>query len=447
MPVLFRVIFARERQPMRRKSRPSRLLLILGSLAACVAACSAVLALPPVQERVGWRISEVRASIWYALFPPEESVFTPDPTLAAMVQQTLTAAAPTPAPTSTPAPESSPTATPTVTATRPPLPPSVTLTGVRHEYQKWNNCGPATLSMGLSFWQWDGDQRPIAEFTKPNPRDKNVMPYELVAFVNGQTNLRALTRPGGDLDLIKALLAAGFPVIVEKGFEGYGFEGWMGHYALITGYDDARARVMTQDSYISSDFPFPYDDLMKYWRHFNFTYIVIYPPEREAELLALLGRHADETVAVADAAQRASDDIFRLDGREQFFAWFNRGTNLVALQDSAGAAAAYDEAFRLDADLAIRDPENRPWRLMWYQTGPYWAYYYTGRYSDVISLASRTLANMSEPVLEESYYWRGLAREAAGDLPGAIEDLRRAVEMHPGFEPALAQLERLGVDP
>jgi len=430
------------------RKRPRSLTWVLG-LAALVACCLGAVAasnLPPVQERLGWRISEARAQLWYALFPPEESVFTPDPTLVEMVRQTLTAAAPTPAPTSTPQPEAPPTATPSPSATRPPLPVSIELAGVDHEYQQWNNCGPATLAMGLSFWDWPGDQRPIADYTKPNPRDKNVMPYELADFVNSQTDLRALTRDGGDLELLKRLIASGFPVIVEKGFEGYGFEGWMGHYALVTGYDDARQRVNTQDSYIGDDFPFPYDDLVKYWRNFNYVYVVIYPPEREAELSALLGSQADEGAANAAAAQRASDEIFQLTGRDQLFAWFNRGTSLVALQDYAGAAAAFDEAFRIDAELLTTDPESRPYRIMWYQTGPYKAYFYSGRYNEVINLATHTLANMSEPVLEESYYWRGLAREAVGDVPGAIEDLRAALNMHPGFTPALEQLRRLGVD-
>jgi hypothetical protein len=403
-------------------------LLVLGIGVFCIGVAAALTNLPPIQERFGWRLSEARAQIWYAIFPPEESVFTPDPTLVEMVRETLTAAAPTPAP------------------TRPPLPASIELAGVRHEYQQWNNCGPATLAMGLSFWDWEGDQRPIAEFTKPNPRDKNVMPYELAEFVNTQTELRALTRDGGDLELLKSLIAAGFPVILEKGFEGYGFEGWMGHYALVTGFDDARQRVNTQDSYIGDDFPFPYDDLINYWRNFNYTYVVIYPPEREAELLSLLGSAADEGAANSTAATRASEEIFQLAGRDQLFAWFNRGTSLVALQDYAGAAAAYDEAFRLDAELLGTDPDLRPYRIMWYQTGPYKAYYYSGRYNEVINLATHTLANMSEPVLEESYYWRGLAREAVGDVPGAIEDLRAALNMHPGFEPALSQLRRLGVD-
>ena len=30
-------------------------------------------------------------------------------------------------------------------------------------------------------------------------------------------------------------------------------------------------------------------------------------------------------------------------------------------------------------------------RMMWYQTGPYFAYYYSARYQDVINLANTTL--------------------------------------------------------
>ena len=299
--------------------------------------------------------------------------------------------------------------------------------------------------MALSFWGWEGNRDVVGPVIKPDAKDKNVMPYELAAFVEAQTDLRALVRVGGDLDLIKRLIAAGFPVIVEKGFEGYGFEGWMGHYALITGYDDARQQVTTQDSYISSNFPFPYDDLVSYWRNFNYTYLVIFPPDREAELLSLLGGQADEAAAFAAAAEKASEEIFRLSGRDQLFAWFNRGSSLVALDDYAGAALAYDEAFAIDTQMAVADPDNRPWRMLWYQTGPYWAYFYSGRYDKVIGLATQTLVASSEPVLEESYYWRGLAWDALGDRSRAIEDMRSAVEMHPGFDPALFYLQQWGV--
>jgi hypothetical protein len=415
-------------------------------LLACLVSGAWVYSLPSFQERFGWRISEARAAVWYALFPPEESVFTPNPTLAAMVQQTLRAFTPTPSSTPTAGPTASPTPSPTATIVPTPLPAHVALSGTRHEYQKYNNCGPATLAMALSFWGWDGDQRPIAAYTKPNPRDKNVMPYELVDFVQSQTDLRAVTRVGGSLDRLKAFIAAGFPVMVEKGFEGPGFDGWMGHYELLTGYDDARERFTAQDSYIGSDLPIPYAELESYWRAFNYTYLVPYPAEREAEVMALLGPDADEEANVAAAAQKASDEIYALTGRDLLFAWFNRGTNLVAEQDYAGAAAAYDEAFRLDAELAALDPDTRPWRILWYQTGPYWAYFYSGRAYDVINLATQTLGNMSEPILEESYYWRALARQSIGDVDGAIEDLRTSLTYHPGFQPAIYQLSLLGVD-
>ncbi|HEX7974200.1 MAG TPA: tetratricopeptide repeat protein [Anaerolineales bacterium] len=315
---------------------------------------------------------------------------------------------------------------------------------MKQEYQGWNNCGPATLAMALSYWGWQGNQYTIAPSTKPNPRDKNVMPYELADYVKEKTPFKVIVREGGETELLKRFLAAGLPVIIEKGFEGPEFDGWMGHYVLVTGYSDPDQLFTLQDSYYGPDQVMGYKDMERYWRAFNFTYLVVFPAEREAEVMAILGSQADETFNDQYTAQKASDEIFTLTGRDQYFAWFNRGTSLVALQDYTGAATAYDQAFALYPSIPEKE---RPWRMMWYQTGPYWAYYYTGRYQDVIDLATKTLDNMSEPVLEESYYWRALAREALGDVPGAIEDLQTSLKQHPGFKPGIEQLERLGVGP
>lgn len=423
----------------------NRLLIALVVVPALVIVAALLYNFPPINEQLAWRIDAWKASVKYALNPPEEAIFVPEGGQEDATAIVLPTATPTPQPSPTatqPGPTETPlpTLTPTVTPT--PLPESVTLRGVIHEYQKWNNCGPANLSMALSYWGWEGDQRDTAAYLKPNQRDKNVMPYEMTAYVNQQTDLRALWRVGGDLDLLKRFIAAGFPVIVEKGFEGAGFDGWMGHYETITAYDDARGHFLAQDSYIMPDLPVSYEDMETYWRHFNYTYIIVYPPEREAEVMALLGPQADETYNYQYAAQKASDDIFTLEGRAQMFAWFNRGTNLVYLDDYAGAAAAYDEFFALYAAL---DPAevNPPWRNLWYQTGPYWAYYYTGRYYDVLNLATTTIETASEPAIEESWYWRALAKEALGDIDGAIADLREAVALNSNFRSAQTQLERI----
>jgi tetratricopeptide (TPR) repeat protein len=61
----------------------------------------------------------------------------------------------------------------------------------------------------------------------------------------------------------------------------------------------------------------------------------------------------------------------------------------------------------------------------------------------VINLAESTLVNVDKPVLEETYYWRGLAREALGDRAGAIEDLQRAYTLNPNSTPAGNELRRL----
>ena len=298
--------------------------------------------------------------------------------------------------------------------------------------------------MALSFWKWPGNQLDTAAYMKPNPRDKNVMPYEMEAFVEENTDLQAIVRVGGDLALIKQFIAAGFPVIVEKGFEGPNFDGWMGHYEVVNGYDDARGRFTVQDSYIMANLPIPYEDMEKNWRAFNNTYIVIYPPDREAEVLAILGPQADETTNYQSAAQKASDEIYSLTGRDQYFAWYNRGTNLVHLQDYAGAANAYDEAFNLYQTIPEKE---RPWRMLWYQTGPYFAYYYSGRTYDVLGLADTTLTTANEPAIEESWYWRAMAKAALGDIDGAIADYRTSLEWHPEFAPTLTQLQLLGVEP
>ena len=117
----------------------------------------------------------------------------------------------------------------------------------------------------------------------------------------------------------------------------------------------------------------------------------------------------------------------------------------MALLQYTEAGIAYDFAFLLYADFEDED-NQRPYRIMWYQTGPYWAYYYTGRYQDVLDLAYTTLyETVAEPTLEESIYWRGKAKEALGDINGAIADYRQTVRLNVNFAPGWAELSRLGV--
>lgn len=425
--------------------------IILGLLLVVV-----VYNLPPVRSRLEPRVDELQIRIRSIIDPPEKAAFVPQGQVVASLQPTaLPSATPTPKPTYTytptrPASTPLPSATPTLTPT--PLPGSFALTGVKYQDQHglWNYCAPTNLAMALSFWDVNLDRLEVGKAVKPNELDKNVMPYEMVDYVNNQTSLRGLARVAGDMDLIKKFIANGFPVLVEKGAWIKDFSGvvsWMGHYEVITGYDDARNIFIAQDSYYTPDYEVPYDTFERGWRSFNYAYIMIYPPEKEQQVFELLGQQADETANLQYAAQKASDEIFQQTDVDQFFAWYNRGTNLKDLQDFTGAAIAYDEAFAIYNSLP-EDKSIRPYRILWYETGPYFAYFYTGRYYDVISLADTAIGAVLDdnPALEESFYWRGMAKAALGDTTGAIADYRESLKWHPGFEPSVYQLTLLGVE-
>jgi len=61
----------------------------------------------------------------------------------------------------------------------------------------------------------------------------------------------------------------------------------------------------------------------------------------------------------------------------------------------------------------------------------------------VINLSQTTLINVDKPVLEETYYWRGMAKAALGDKAGALEDLTRAYSLNPNSTPAGEALQQI----
>lgn len=432
-------------------SKLNKFLMVLLIIIAGGAFLLAIYFLPPVHERLSWRLDVARGEIYYFFNPPDDMVFVPGEKekMAESITPSATETEIPPTETSIPSetpinhvsPTSTLTITPTPTAT--PIPPSVRLTGIVYEKQEFNNCGPANLSMALSFWGWEGSQKEAAEWLKPNPKDRNVMPYEMVDFVRLQTPFNAILRFGGDIEMIKTFVAAGFPVLIERGLdEEIPQYGWMGHYTVITGYDDDTQTFIVQDSYIKENYVNPYEKIERHWRAFNFQYIIIYPPESEAQVIELLGPHADETYNLQHAAQKAREEMLVLEDRQLFFATFNLGSSLVNLGDYYGAALAYDQAFEVYEEIF-----PRPYRIFWYSTGPYFAYYYTGRYQDVIDLADLVLGLSAEPAIPETWVWRGRARLALGDVDGAVEDFREALKWHPNWWVAENELRNLGIEP
>jgi hypothetical protein len=435
---------------------------------------------PPIHERLAWRLDNLRVSLIYLINPPQEVAFHPGgqvvPTTTLNVPAATVAES-----TSTITPLPTDLATSTVTPTPPPA--SVILQNVVYVDQmaRYNYCGPANLAMALEYWGWKGEKGlslysirdQVALVVKPGENDEsknyvergnsdvNVMAYELVDYVNEHTDLKALTRYGGDAELLKRLIASGFPVITEKGLyepllPDYSIQ-WGGHYSFTTGYDDNTQEFIWQDSYlpksdsVGRNSRSPYEEYLSNWRAFDYLFIVVYPPEREAELQQVLGPWNDAAWAAQHALDIADQELASgtLNGNDKFFAMFNRVTSLVNLQnpDYGPAAAAFDEANAYYNTL----PQDHliPYRIMWYETAPYSAYYNSGRYQDVIDLADINLKQrITAPrSLEESWFWRARAEYALGVYDRAYEDMRQALYYHPGFPPAIDMFNLWGVTP
>ena len=305
-----------------------------------------------------------------------------------------------------------------------PLPAQVSLTSPPFELQTPNNCGPATLSMALHLYGWEGDQTDIAAQIKPLLQDRNVNPEELAYYVRNNAGwLNIQYRVAGDLTTLKKLLAARYPVIVESVTSldpndalGPNDDLWAAHYLLLTGYDDTTQTFTIQDSYHGADLTISYEQLQTEWEPFNNLYMVLYFPQNEAELQSLLGADWDPDAN----RQRALDESLTAtkSNPNDAYAWFNLGSNLVYFERYDEAARAYDKSREI----------GLPLRMFRYQFGPFIAYFQSNRNDDLLVLTdyARGVTEMSE----EAWLWYGWGLYRQNDFKGAKAAWEKALSIN-----------------
>lgn len=346
----------------------------------------------------------------------------------------FTAAAPTLAQETTPEP--APEAT--VEAQAPTeLPPSARLDGLTLIWQDINRCSAAALSIQISYFGHYVYDAAVRELT-PHIEDVAVRLDEMIRFA-ADYGLLGIERYGGTLDMLKALVAGGFPVLIENSYYdgGGGFRDWMGHNRVVMGYDDAQQVILTFDSLLGAGpdqlgRPIPYADVADRWRAFNYDYLVLYRPEDEEKLRAIMGDHWDATYNAEWALQLAQTE---LQGESpDTFSLFNLGSSLVMLGRYEEAIEAFERAREI----------GLPWRMMWYQYGPFEAYINAGRYQDALTLAQQVIA--TTPGVEEAYYYAGLAYEGLGDMLRAESNFEVALMRNIYFTAASDALARVRGD-
>src|SRR4026207_2574401 len=210
-----------------------------------------ILQIPAINSRLAWRYEVARTYVRNVLHPVGA----------------VPTAIPNPTSTQLPASPTAPAVTPTLqaevataippTPTLAPPPAQAFLSTPPYEKQTPNNCGPAALSMMLHMYGWTGDQKTISDVIKPVNGDRNVNPEELAYWVRNYAGwLRIEYRVGGDIETLKRLIAAAYPVIVEGTTSlnpddtGWPDDDlWAAHYLLLTGYDDTAQNFTLADGH------------------------------------------------------------------------------------------------------------------------------------------------------------------------------------------------------
>jgi len=389
---------------------------------------------PAINSRLSWRFEVAKTYV--------KNVLNPVGSAPTAIPNTPVAVANIPTATSPATPTLKPIATaipPTATLTPPPA--QALLASPPYEKQTANNCGPAALSMLLHMVGWSGSQKDISDVIKPVNGDRNVNPEEMAYWVRNFAGwLRIEYRVGGDILTLKRLISAGYPVIVEGTTSlnpddtGWPDDDlWAAHYLLLTGYDDATSTFIAQDAYRGPDKTIPYEQLEAEWKPFNYLYMVVYLPEKEAELQTLLGSNWDpdlnrqNALAIAQAATVTDPS--------DAFAWFNLGSNLVYFDRHFEANDAYDKAREL----------GLPQRMFRYQFGPFLANFHSNRNEDLLALTDYALQRTE--MSEETWLWHGWGLYRNGDTNGAVENWRKALSVRPGYEDALYALNFVGATP
>ena len=394
-------------------SRSPRLILL--GMAGLLLLAAVIYQLPPVKSRVEWRY-EVWSTYLKNAVDPVGKMPTPIPSTPFA---TFTPLPPTPTVLAT----ESPTATPL------PLPAEAALPSPQYEQQGINNCGPATLAMTLRMYGWEGDQNDIAKVIKPVPQDRNVNPDELRYFVLNEAGwLRAEVRVAGDIHLLKSLLAANFPVLIEEAStllpqdaNGPNDDLWDAHYLLITGYDDVTGMITAQDPLRGPDKKISYDQLMEDWKPFNYLYMVIYLPQDEGQIQSILGDNWNPDRNRQNALQIAQSQT-SADAKDAF-AWFNLGSTLVYFERYKEAAEAFDRAFTI----------GLPQRMTRYQFWPFSAYFNADRIDYLLQLTENTYKPINGNYSEEALLWHGYGLLRNGDNTGALADWNKALKVHPDY--------------
>lgn len=322
-----------------------------------------------------------------------------------------------PQPASLPQPQKQSLLTPSLTPSPTPLslPDTKVIKNDYQVFQTYNNCGPAALSMTLSYYGINVGQDKLGQELRPfqNPQgdndDKSVTLAEL-AQKGPEYNLIPFHRPNGSINLIKQFIAQDIPVITRTLLQE---NDDIGHYRVVKGFDDVTGELVQDDSLQGHDMRFAYGTFMKMWRVFNYEYLVFVPPDKEQIALRILGEDSDAKAAWEKAVITSENSLKQ--EPDDIYTRFNLS---IALFHRGDLQRSITEFERVEGKL--------PSRTLWYQIEPIQAYYESGNYKKAMSMIESIINNQNR-AFSELYIIRGEIYKKQGNPEAAKQEFEKAV--------------------
>ena len=296
-----------------------------------------------------------------------------------------------------------------------PIPAAKTLVSDYHVYQTFNNCGPASLSMTLSYFGINVSQKVLGGQLRPyqNPQgdnDDKAVTLQEIGIKAEEYGLLYYLRPMGTPELIKQFIFNDIPVIALTWLK----EGeYIGHFRIIKGYDDNLGVFIQDDSYQGKNLEYSYGDFNRLWSAFNYQYIVLVEPAQKEIAEKILGENLDEKVAWESAKEESESKLEP--SPESIYDRFNLSVANYYLENYEGAVETYESV-----------SGRLPFRMLWYQIEPILSYEKLGDDERVLEITGNVLNNENR-AFSELYQIRGRIFMKQGDLDAAREEFEKAL--------------------
>jgi hypothetical protein len=213
---------------------------------------------------------------------------------------------------------------------------------MKHVRQSLNNCGPAAVVMGLSTLGVDVDQ----ESARIPLRGENVLrgmgPQGVPAFVS-QWGLMATWRNNGTNALMKKLVSNGFAPMVTQWMQDPRISR-IAHWRTVRGYDDDAGVFYVNDSMLGNGVQLGYQWFSDNWQAFSYRYMIIYRPEDEPKLRAIVGDDWSDTKMRENFYLRTKTEAL---ARDDSPSWLAYGEASYQFGMFAEAVAAFDRGMKL----------------------------------------------------------------------------------------------------